>query len=231
MRRSSVFVSLAFIFLAVLPAVSQQDFVSRYDAFVGYSYLNSPKLSLSQNGFHTQFGVNARSWAALGVDFSYFNGNSTLHTTDLNSTQLAKLAPIVPLLPPGFVIQSPYDATTYTITGGPQFSIRKFKAVTIFVRPSIGAMHESVTAKPPNVITAQIVGNLIGPTMKKNDTEIFYGAGGGVDLNFSKHLAVRAQMDFVRVGLFTDVLNGSQNNIRFSIGPTFRFGKNIQKPF
>ena len=66
--------------------------------------------------------------------------------------------------------------------------------------------------------------------MKKNDSEIFYGAGGGVDLNLSKHLAVRAQMDFVRVGLFTDLLKGSQNNIRFSIGPTFRFGKNIQKP-
>jgi opacity protein-like surface antigen len=231
MRRSSVFVLLLFLFVSVIQSAAQQEYVSRYDAFVGYSYLNSPKLSLSQNGFHTQFGVNAYSWAALGVDFSYFNGNSTLHTSDLNSTQLAKLAPIVPLLPPGFVIQSPYDATTYTMTGGPQFSIRKFKAVTIFVRPSIGAMHESVTAKPPNAMMTQIVAGLVGPSMKKNDTEIFYGAGGGVDLNFSKHLAVRAQMDFVRVGLFTDLLTGSQNNIRFSIGPTFRFGKNIQKPF
>ena len=227
MRRSSVFLLLLFLFFTVVSSVAQQSFVSRYDAFAGYSYLNSPKLGLAQNGFHTQFGVNARTWAALGVDFSYFTGNSTLHTTDLNSTQLAKLAPIVPLLPPGFVIQSPYDATTYTITGGPQFSIRKFKAITIFVRPSIGAMHESVTAKPTNAIMGQIVTNLVGPTMKKNDTEIFYGAGGGVDLNFSKHFAVRAQMDFVRVGLFTDLLNGSQNNIRFSIGPTFRFGKNI----
>ena len=227
MRRSSVFLLLLFLFLGVVSSVAQQNFVSRYDAFAGYSYLNSPKLSLSQNGFHTQFGVNTRTWAALGVDFSYFTGNSTLHTSDLNSTQLAKLAPIAPLLPPGFVIESPYDATTYTITGGPQFSIRKFKAITIFVRPSVGAMHESVTANPPNAIMAQIVGNLVGPTMKKNDTEIFYGAGGGVDLNFSKHFAVRAQMDFVRVGLFTDLLNGSQNNIRFSIGPTFRFGKNI----
>ncbi len=227
MRRSSVFLLLLFLFLGVVSSVAQQTFVSRYDAFAGYSYLNSPKLSLSQNGFHTQFGVNARTWAALGVDFSYFTGSSTLHTSDLNSTQLAKLAPIAPLLPPGFVIESPYDATTYTITGGPQFSIRKFKAITIFVRPSVGAMHESVTANPPNAIMAQIVASLVGPTMKKNDTEIFYGAGGGVDLNFSKHFAVRAQMDFVRVGLFTDLLDGSQNNIRFSIGPTFRFGKNI----
>jgi hypothetical protein len=136
----------------------------------------------------------------------------------------------VPLLPPGFLIQSPYDATTYTITGGPQFSIRTFKAVTIFVRPSIGLMHESVTAKPTNAMMTQIVAGLVGPSMKKNDSEIFYGAGGGLDLNFSKHLAVRAQVDIVRVGLFTDLLKGSQNNIRFSIGPTFRFGKNIQKP-
>ena len=190
MRRSSVFLLLLFLFFTVVSSVAQQDFVSRYDAFAGYSYLNSPKLSLSQNGFHTQFGVNAKSWVALGADFSYFSGNSTLHTTDLNSTQLAKLAPIAPLLPAGFVIQSPYDATTYTMTGGPQFSLRKFKAITLFVRPSIGMMHESVTANPPNAIMAQIVTNLIGPTMKKNDTEIFYGAGGGIDLNLSKHFAV-----------------------------------------
>ena len=201
MRRSSVFLLLLFLLFTVASSVAQQDFVSRYDAFVGYSYLNSPKLSLSQNGFHTQVGVNAKSWAALGADFSYFNGNSTLHTSDLNSTQLAKLAPIAPLLPPGFVIQSPYDATTYTITGGPQFSIRKFKAITIFVRPSIGMMHESVTANPPNAIMAQIVTNLIGATMKKTDTEIFYGAGGGVDLNFSKHFAVRAADGFCSGGL------------------------------
>src|SRR5262249_33757572 len=110
MRRSSVILLLLFLLLTVVSSVAQQDFVSRYDAFGGYSYLSSPKLDLSQNGFHTQFGVNATSWVALGADFSYFNGNSTLHTTDLNSTQLAKLAPIAPLLPPGFVIQSPYDA-------------------------------------------------------------------------------------------------------------------------
>ncbi len=120
MRRSSVFLLLLFLLFTVVSSVAQQDFVSRYDAFAGYSYLNSPKLSLSQNGFHTQFGVNARSWAALGARLQLFQPAIVRCTpSDLNSTQLAKLAPIAPLLPPGFVIQSPYDATTYTITGGP----------------------------------------------------------------------------------------------------------------
>ena len=71
------------------------------------------------------------------IDFSYFTGNSTLHTSDLNSTQLAKLAPIAPLLPPGFVICSHHTMPPLTRSPeGPQFSIRKFKAITIFVRPS-----------------------------------------------------------------------------------------------
>lgn len=229
MRRSTSVVFLAFLILlfAAIPAVSQQDFVSRYDGFVGYSHLSTPKLSLQQNGFHTQFGANLRSWVALGADFSYFQGSSLLQTTDLNSTQLAKLAPILPLLPPGFVLASPYDATTYTFTGGPQFNYRRWKRVTLFIHPSIGGMHESVTAKPNNPLLTQIVQGLIGPTMKKSDTEVFYGAGGGFDLNVSQHFAVRTQMDFVRVNLFSDLLNGAQNTIRVSIGPTFRFGKNI----
>ncbi|HLH06806.1 MAG TPA: outer membrane beta-barrel protein [Terriglobales bacterium] len=227
MRRWNVFAALLFLLVAALPAVSQQDFVSRYDGFIGYSHLYSPNLSLQQNGFHTQFGVNVRTWAALGLDFSYFKGSSTLHTTDLNSTQLAKLAPILPLLPPGFVLAAPFDATTFTFTGGPQFSYRRFKSVTLFIHPSIGGMHESVTAKPNNPILTQIVQGLIGPSMKKDDTEVFYGVGGGFDLNLSRHFAVRTQMDFVRVNLFSDILKSAQNNIRVSIGPTFRFGRNI----
>lgn len=228
MRRSSLFVLLVFLFLTAVSSVAQQDFVSRYDAFIGYSHLNSPSLSLGQNGFHTQFGVNVRRWVALGGDFSFFQGSSVLHTTDLNSTQLAKLEPIIPLLPPGFVLAAPYDATTYTFTGGPQFSLRKYKWVTLFAHPSIGGMHESVTANPTNPILAQIVAGLIGSSMKKSDTEVFYGVGGGFDVNFSKHVAVRAQMDFVRVNLFSDLLKSAQNNIRVSVGPTFRFGHNVQ---
>ena len=41
MRRSSVFLLLLFLLFTVASSVAQQDFVSRYDAFVGYSYLNS----------------------------------------------------------------------------------------------------------------------------------------------------------------------------------------------
>lgn len=229
MRRSSVFVLLLFLFLPLLPAAAQQDYVSRYDAFTGYSFLNSPKVSLFQNGFNGQFGVNVRRWVAIGGDFSVFKGSSTLTTSELNSTQLAKLAPIIPLLPPGFVLAAPFDATTYTFTAGPQFSLRKYRMVTFFIHPSIGGLHESVTAKPNNPILSQIVVGLIGASMQKSDLEVFYGFGGGFDLNVSRHVAIRTQADFVHVNLFTDLLNGGQNNVRFSIGPTFRFGRNILK--
>jgi hypothetical protein len=78
--------------------------------------------------------------------------------------ELSHVAPTVPLLPPGFVVASPYDATTYTFTGGPQFSLCRFRTVTFFIRPlRSGGMHESVTAKPTNPVLTQIVAGLIAP--------------------------------------------------------------------
>ena len=158
-----------------------------------------------------------------------FTGHSTLFPTELDPSQQARLAPIIPLLPPGFVLAVPYDSTTYTFTGGPQFAYRHFKWVTFFGHPSIGGLHESVTAKPNNPILTQIVTTIIGPSMQKSDTVVFYGFGGGFDINATKHFAIRTQADFVHVNLFSGLLNGGRNSVRFSIGPTFRFGKNVVK--
>jgi hypothetical protein len=229
MRRSSVLILILFLFFTVVSSVAQQDYVSRYDAFAGYSFLSSPKLNLFERGFNGQFGVNVRRWVAIGGDFSVFTGHSTLFPDELDPAQQAKLAPIGPLLPPGFILAVPYDSTTYTFTAGPQLALRKFKWITLFAHPSIGGLHESVTAKPNNPILTQIVTQIIGPSQQTSDTVVFYGFGGGFDINASKHVALRLQSDFVHVNLFSGLLNGGRNSVRFSAGPTFRFGKNIAK--
>jgi hypothetical protein len=230
MRRSIFFLLLIFLSLSVITCVAQkQEYVGQYDAYVGYAYLTTPNMNLAQRGFQAQFGYNWRRWAALGFDTSYFGGGSSLTVPMLNNATLAKLAPILPYLPPGFKVWTPYTANTFTITGGPQFNYRGFKYVTLFVHPDIGAMYQSVKVQPPNPIMGQIVQTLLGPSMSTNEWVAFYGVGGGFDVNVSKHVGLRFQSDWVYTQLFSDLLKNPQYTWRMSASPTFRFGKNVPK--
>jgi hypothetical protein len=225
MRR--LLVLFVFVLFVATFALAQQDYVPRYDVFTGFSYLGSPHLNLFQRGFNAEAGVNVRRWVSLGGDFSVFQGHSSLTTADLDPSQLAKLAPLLPLLPPGVNIAAlsvPFDATTFTFTGGPQFNYRGLKVITPFIRPAIGGIHERVTAKPDNPITTALVGVLL-PGSKKNDTTIFYGVGGGFDINASRHVGIRLAADFVHFKLFDGFLKDPRNAVRFSVGPTFRWGE------
>ena len=219
-------------------AFPQQEYVGKYDAFGGYSFLNTPKLNLFENGFNGQFGVNVRRWLSLGGDFSVFSGSSNLYPNMLSTSKQQQLgevlmtpppAGLAGLIPPGYVIFAPYDTTTYTFTAGPQFNYRHFDAVTFFIHPSIGGLHQSATAKPTDPIQTAIVQGLLGPSMKKSDLVVFWGIGGGFDVNVAKHMSVRFFTDIVHTNLFSGLLNGGENNFRFSVGPAFHWGKNVEK--
>lgn len=208
--------------------LSQQEYVSRFDAFGGYSYFSSPKLNLTQRGFNGEFGVNVKRWVALGVDFSVFDGHSSLLPKFLNPAVQAQLAPVLSHLPAGTVISVPYDAKTYTFSAGPQINFRHWKTVTPFVRPAFGLLHEDVQAKPNTALTTMLVGNLIGASGKKSDTVLFYGFSGGFDLNLSRHLAIRAATDFVHTHMFGHLLDGGRNSVRVSFGPALRWGGDVK---
>lgn len=215
-------------FLVVLSLASasfaQQDYVSRYDLFAGFSYLNSPKLNLAERGFNTEFGVNVTRWLALGVDYSYFTGHTTLFPQDLTTALQLQLATIIP---PGVTVSVPFDSITYTFTAGPQFNYRGIKWVTLFARPAIGGLHETATLKPQTPLTTLLVAQ-IAPGGKKSDLEPFFGVGGGFDLNASRRLGIRVAFDYVHVNLFDGFLKESRNSLRISVGPTLRFGRNVE---
>jgi len=206
-------------------AFAQQEYVSRYDAFTGFSYLNSPTLNLAERGFNAEFGVNVRRWVALGADYSIFTGHSAIRPQDLTTALQAQLAPVLPLLGPN--PQLPFDSTTYTFTAGPQFNFRHFRQVTFFVRPAIGGLHETATLKP-NTPALAAVSQQLAPSGNRSDLEPFFGAGGGFDLNASKHVGVRVGFDYVHVKLFDGLLKEGRNSLRISVGPTFRFGSNVK---
>ena len=129
----------------------KQEYVARYSAYGAYSYFSTPSLNLTQRGLDADFGVNVRPWLTLGGDFSYGAGNTTLLPNDLNAATQAKLAPYVPTLQKlGIPLAVPYNASTYTYEAGPQFNYRRFRKVTLFARPALGALHASIEAKPNN---------------------------------------------------------------------------------
>src|SRR6266404_5116133 len=198
-------------FFMTSPAFGQQEYVSRYDAFAGYTFLDSPHVGLFENGFQFQAGVRPKTWYSLGFDYSISSGDLTLTPNLLTNAlqqqlalQLQQLA-TAGLLPAGFTLSVPAHSSTQTFAAGPQLAYRHFSKITLFVRPSIGAIREVATPHPTNVIGAAIAKQLV-PYGQKTEWTAFYGFGGGGDL--------------LRDGRFTT---------RFSIGPCFNFGKNIVK--
>jgi hypothetical protein len=218
----------SFLFLACVllasPAVAQQDYVPHYEVFGSFSYLTSPKLNLVERGFNGSFGVNMNRWLTLGGDYSVFTGHSDIFPQDLTPALQLQLAAVVP---PGTLVFLPFDSTTYTFAVGPQFSLRKMKWVTLFARPGLGGLHETATLKPKTPLTALLVAQLV-PSGKKTDLELFYGAGGGFEINASRHIGVEATFDWVHVTLFEGFLNSGRNSLRISVGPTFRFGRDVK---
>jgi len=234
MRPKTLFVLTVFVLLASLSGFAQQDYVGRWEAYTGYSFFDTPSLNLFQNGFNGEFGANIRPWLALGFDFSVFQGSNSITPGMLNSGVQQQLVQTITegmeagLIPPGYRLTGvPSTSTTYTYSAGPQFNIRHFQQVTFFVRPALGALHESASLNPTDPVTKALVVGLVGSSLHKTDTVVFYGFGGGIDFNIAQHVSISTAADLVHYDMFSGLLNGGRNTVRFSIGPKFHFGQNI----
>ena len=215
-------------------AAAQQSYVGLFDLYGGFTYLDSPNLNLDQRGFHLQAGINPNRWLAFGFDYSRSTGHTDITadqlTTSLQTqlgTQIAGLEALG-VIPPTYSLVVPFDATTQTFAAGPQLMIRHWSAVTLFVRPALGAIHEDATLHATDPIAAGVVAQL-APSGTKTDWTVFYGFGGGSEFNFGPHFSLRAQVDFVHNHLFSDVLKNGRNTVRLSIGPAIHFGPNRAK--
>jgi hypothetical protein len=229
LRKSAICV-LSPLLLASI-ALGQQDYVGRYDVYGGYMYLNSPGLNLGESGFHTQVGTNPTRWYSLGFDFSTGTGDTTLTTNMLKSSiqqQIgAQLAPLksAGLLPASYEPDVPEHSRTQTYATGPQFNYRHFRSVTLFIHPDVGAIHEDAIPHPGDPISTALVEQM-APSGIKQQWTWFYGFGGGMDFNVTRHVGLRVTADFVHDRLFADIVD-TRNTVRFSVGPTFHMGKNM----
>jgi len=219
------------LFLLTSIAFGQQAYVGRYDVYTGFMYLKSSLINLNEPGFHTQIGMNPTRWYAVGFDFSTGSGDTALVPSMLKSSLQQQIAAqLDPLkkagyLPANYVLSVPVHSTTQSYAMGPQLTFRHFAAFTIFARPDLGAIHESVTPHATDAIGKALVAQL-APSGVTEDWTYFYGFAGGVDLNVTRNLALRMQVDFVRDHLFNNIL-AARNTVRFSVGPSFHFGSNV----
>jgi hypothetical protein len=202
--------------------------------YTGYAFLDSPKIGLFENGFHTQLGYRVKPWVSLGIDYSITAGDLTI-TPDLLPTALqqqlgAQLGAMVKagIIPAGYALTVPAHSVTHSFAVGPQLAYRHFSKMTLFLRPSLGAIREGATPLPGDAVAAAIVRQL-APTGHKTDWQGFYGVGGGFDVLVSQRFALRTQVDYVYDHLFNDLLRDGRWTTRFSFGPCVNFGRNIEK--
>ena len=233
-RMMSIMAPLAFLWLS-LPAFSEQEYVTRYDAFVGYGFLSSPNVSLFENGFAAQVGFRPKTWYSVGFDYTLATGDGMITPNLLPSELQAQLGATLTqmgragLIPAGYNLKVPIHSRTQTFAVGPQLAFRHFRNETIFFRPLFaGAMFEKATPQPTDAIAKSIVAGLT-PAGFKTDTTGFVGLGGGFDILVNKHFALRSQVDVVYDHLFNDILKDGRWTVRFSVGPAFNFGPNIKK--
>ena len=217
---------------AVLRAAAQQGYVGRYDVYGGFTEEVSPALGLNQPGFHTQVGFNPRMWLSVGFDYSIASGSEILTAGELPAALEAEVLgaeqqyEALGALPPGYQLRVPAHASTQTFAFGPQYEYRHFKKLTLFVRPSLGALRERAVPHPNDPFSTAIAAQL-APAGYKLDWTGFYGVGGGGDISVSKHFGLRLQLDAVHDHPFDDILADGRWTYRFSVGPSFHFGKNV----
>jgi hypothetical protein len=237
-KHRAIVITLGVLFLLSLPLSGQQSYVTRFDVYGGYGFLDSPKVNLFENGAAFQIGVRPKTWLSLGFDYTYAAGDLKITPDQLLpalQTQLqAGIAAGVRagLLPPTYpysTLSVPAHSQTHTFALGPELVYRHFSRVTIFGRPLYaGIIRETATPQPQDAVVKALVSGLItGPN--KKDHVLFYGFGGGFDINFGHHFGWRTQADLVRDHLFNDLLKDARFTVRFSCGPAFNFGKNIVK--
>jgi hypothetical protein len=222
----------AALLLTSVQALSQQTDVERYDLYAGFTGFQTPELNLAERGFHLQAGENLRTWLSMGFDYSVVTGHNSL-TANLLKTSLQQelgleIEELIEegVIPPNYQLVVPLDTFSQTFALGPQLTYRHLKPVTLFVRPSLGAIRQKVTPHPTDPVATAIVEQLV-PAGEKVDWTGFYGFGGGFDWNATRHIGLRMQTDLVYWRLFNDLLANGTWTVRYSVGPTFRFGKNI----
>ena len=214
------------LMLVCLPVAGQQTDINKYTIYTGFDSMISPARSLTEYGFDVDFGVTLKPWVALGGDFSAIGHSIISGSGTINGSETIYAPLLTSVGIPPSSVHVPFKSTSYTFAAGPQFYLRKWEKITLFARPGLGGIHESADLTlPPGLDGLLEQAGLPVPSSHQTDTTWFVGVGGGADFNVSRRVGIRVSVDWVNTHLFSDLLTGRQNYVRFTIGPTFRWGQ------
>jgi hypothetical protein len=215
----------ALVLFAAVCCPAQQSYIGRYDAFVGFSDINAPFVNnLNQPGVNIQGAIVNNRWISSGFDYSIQKGTGPLTASLLPLTLQQELKAE---LPPGYNLRIPTDATIQTFAAGSQLTYRHYAKTTVFIHPVLCAFRVTATPHPTDPISTAVVAALI-PSGTKRDWTGGYGIGGGAELYLSKHLSAHMETDAVWSHPINDILANGGWIYRFSVGPVFHFGRNIE---
>ncbi len=199
MRRVLFIASLLFS----LPLATMAQEAPNVEVFGGYSYLRTEvgrALNNDLHGWDASVAANLNKWFGIVVDVSgHYDSQSSAST----------------IVQPGFPpIAFRFDAhrNIHTILVGPRFSYRKIEKITPFAHVLFGGARLHSETESNGIVDISFSGN---------DTAFAAAAGGGLDVNLTKGIALRviqAEYVFMRFG------GQTQNNGRASVGIVFRFG-------
>jgi opacity protein-like surface antigen len=190
----------------MLPLALMAQESPKAEVFGGYSLLRNSGNNL--NGWEAQGTANFTPHFGITADFS---GN--YHT-------VGSLSPFT-----GTTISANQRLYNYLI--GPKVTAA-FDRFSVFGHGLFGVAHSSLGAG----VTLPIIGGVSTGLTSANAFAM--ALGGGVDIELSRHVALRAgQLDYLytrfnptdalSTGLFSNSLSGHQNSFRYSTGIVFRF--------
>ena len=168
-QRRAIVIALGILFLLSFPLSGQQSYVTRFDFYAGYGFLDSPKVNLFENGAAFQIGFRPTTWLSLGFDYNVAAGNLSLTPAQLLPALQTELQTAIGegiaagVFPPPSsynyaALYVPAHSKTQTFALGPELVYRHFSKVTLFVRPVYaGIIHETATPKPQDPVVQALV--------------------------------------------------------------------------
>ncbi len=215
----------ALVLFATVYCPAQQSYVGRYDAYVGFSDINAPYVNnLNQPGVNIQAAIVNNRWISSGFDYSVQKGTGPLTASLLPAALQQELAAE---LPPGYNLRIPTDVNVQTFAAGSELTYRHYAKTMVFIHPALCALRVKATPRPTDPISTAVVAALI-PSGTKVDWTGGYGVGGGAELYVTKHLSAHLETDALWAHPINDILANGGWIYRFSVGPVFHFGRNIE---
>jgi Outer membrane protein beta-barrel domain len=201
------FVGIGTILLCAMAAAAQD--APQMEMFLGYTYVRTSSTSnapsFDANGGGGQYAYNFNRWISGVADLG------VVHNGNIAGSQL--------------------DNTIVGFLFGPRISLRHPR-IRPYFQVLIGGVYSTsslqIAVEPVLPISPVLPGEAVTARVAASQTAFAMTAGGGLDVKIGKHVGFRpVQLEYfmTRIQNLRTEGDNNQNNLRYSTGFNFTFGK------